>query len=59
METRAVRVLDVTGLGLYLPHIVQAARILRYRVDNASGRCTREIAAGLRVVDRGPATPRP
>ncbi|MEU3776041.1 ISAs1 family transposase [Streptomyces sp. NPDC032472] len=36
-EMRATRVLTVTGTGLDFPYVVQAARILRYRVDTASG----------------------
>ncbi|MFD5514334.1 hypothetical protein ACFWIB_42805 [Streptomyces sp. NPDC127051] len=43
-EARAARALTVTGLGPGFPRAVQAARILRCRVDTASGMCTRETA---------------
>lgn len=46
-ETRATRVLTVTDLDLGFPHVVQAARILRYRVDAASGKCTRETVYAI------------
>ncbi|MFF8505192.1 hypothetical protein ACF07L_31735 [Streptomyces anulatus] len=46
-ETLATRVLTVAGLDLDLPHVVQAARILRYRVDTASGKCTRETVYAI------------
>ncbi|GAA4792358.1 ISAs1 family transposase [Streptomyces sanyensis] len=46
-ETRATRVLTVTGVGLDFPHAVQAARILRYRVDTASGKRTRETVYAI------------
>ncbi|MEU5811727.1 ISAs1 family transposase [Streptomyces sp. NPDC047718] len=56
-ETRATRVLTVTGLGLDFPHAVQAARILRYRVETASGRCTRETVYAITDLTSAEASP--
>ncbi|WP_328623202.1 ISAs1 family transposase [Streptomyces sp. NBC_00354] len=41
-ETRSVRTLTVTGLGLDFPHVVQAVKILRYRTDLKTGKVTRQ-----------------
>ncbi|WP_175609300.1 hypothetical protein [Streptacidiphilus griseoplanus] len=41
-ETRAVRVLTVTDLGLDFPHAVQAGRITRCRMSLKTGRLTRQ-----------------
>ncbi|MET8518437.1 ISAs1 family transposase [Streptomyces sp. NPDC005077] len=41
-ETRSVRALTVTGLGLDFPHVVQAAKIVRYRVCVKTGKVTRK-----------------
>jgi predicted transposase YbfD/YdcC len=41
-ETRSVRALTVTGLGLDFPHVTQAAKIVRYRVDVKTGNITRK-----------------
>ncbi|MFJ5034455.1 ISAs1 family transposase [Streptomyces sp. NPDC088560] len=41
-ETRVTSALTVTDLGLDFPHAVQAARILRYRTDLATGKCSRQ-----------------
>jgi hypothetical protein len=41
-ETRSVRVLTVTGLGLDFPHVTQAVKIHRYRTDAKSGKTTRQ-----------------
>nr|WP_158812307.1 ISAs1 family transposase [Streptomyces fulvoviolaceus] len=56
-ETRATRVLTVTGLGLDFPHVVQAARILRYRVDVTSGKCTRETVYAITDLASAEASP--
>ncbi|MFD3472832.1 hypothetical protein ACFWWM_42240 [Streptomyces sp. NPDC058682] len=56
-ETRATRVLTVTGLGLDFPHVVQAARILRNRVDAASGKSTRETVYAITGPTSAEATP--
>jgi predicted transposase YbfD/YdcC len=41
-ETRSVRTLTVTGLGLDFPHVAQAAKIHRHRTDLKTGKITRE-----------------
>ena len=41
-ETRSVRTLTVTNLGLDFPHVAQAAKIHRHRTDLKTGRTTRE-----------------
>ncbi|MFZ3475823.1 ISAs1 family transposase [Streptomyces sp. 4.24] len=41
-ETRSVRMLTVTGLGLDFPHVVQAVKILRHRTEIRTGRVTRQ-----------------
>ena len=41
-ETRSVRALTVSGLGLDFPHVTQAAKIVRYRVDVKTGKITRK-----------------
>jgi len=41
-ETRSVRTLTVTSLGLDFPHVVQAAKILRQRTDLKTGKVTRQ-----------------
>lgn len=41
-ETRTVRALTVTDLGLGFPHLTQAARVHRWRRRDASGKVTRE-----------------
>ena len=56
-ETRATRVLAVTGLGLDFPHVVQAARILRYRVNATSGKCTRQTVYAITDLTSAEATP--
>ncbi|MGY3200287.1 putative transposase YbfD/YdcC [Streptomyces sp. TE5632] len=56
-ETRANRVLTVTGLGPDFPYIVQAARILRYGVGTASGKCTRETVYAITDLTSAEATP--
>ncbi|MFI1177916.1 ISAs1 family transposase, partial [Streptomyces melanogenes] len=41
-ETRTVRALTVTGLGLGLPHLAQAARIHRWRRVETTGKVSRK-----------------
>ncbi|AWW43638.1 ISAs1 family transposase (plasmid) [Streptomyces cadmiisoli] len=41
-ETRSVRTLTVTDLGLDFPHVAQAAKIHRHRTDRKTGKITRE-----------------
>ncbi|MFI7360320.1 ISAs1 family transposase [Streptomyces avidinii] len=41
-ETRSVRTLTVTDLGLDFPHVTQAAKIHRHRTDLRTGKVTRE-----------------
>ncbi|MFF7987561.1 hypothetical protein ACFZDK_52360 [Streptomyces sp. NPDC007901] len=45
-ETRSVRTLTGTGLGLDFPHVAQAAKIHRHRTDLKTGKITRQT--GLR-----------
>ena len=45
-ETRSVRTLTVTGLGLDFPHVAQAAKIHRHRTDLKTGKIT--CQTGLR-----------
>ncbi|MGW4031695.1 ISAs1 family transposase [Streptomyces sp. NPDC004838] len=56
-ETRATRALTVTGLGLDFPHVIQAARILRHRVDTATGRCTRQTVYAITDLPPAEASP--
>jgi predicted transposase YbfD/YdcC len=46
-ETRSVRVLTVTGLGLDFPHVTQAVKIHRYRTDAKSGKTTRQTVHAI------------
>ncbi|MFI5979234.1 ISAs1 family transposase, partial [Streptomyces sp. NPDC051452] len=46
-ETRSVRTLTVTGLGLDFPHVVQAVKILRHRTDLKTGRVTRQTVHAI------------
>ncbi|WP_372412136.1 ISAs1 family transposase [Streptomyces luteireticuli] len=46
-ETRSVRTLTVTGLGLGFPHVVQAAKILRHRTDLKTGKVTRQTVHAI------------
>ncbi|WP_432758367.1 ISAs1 family transposase [Streptomyces virginiae] len=47
-ETRSVRTLTVTGLGLDFPHVVQAVKILRHRTDLKTGKVTRQTVYAIR-----------
>jgi predicted transposase YbfD/YdcC len=46
-ETRSVRTLTVTSLGLDFPHVVQAAKILRHRTDLKTGKVTRQTVYAI------------
>lgn len=46
-ETRAIRALSVTNLGLHFSHAAQAVRILRHRTDLTSGRCRRQAVHAI------------
>ncbi|MBT2407889.1 MULTISPECIES: FAD-dependent oxidoreductase [unclassified Streptomyces] len=41
-ETRSIRALTVTGLGLDFPYLVQAVKIHRHRTDLKTGKVTRQ-----------------
>lgn len=41
-ETRSMRTLTVTGLGVDFPHVVQAAKVHRHRTDLKTGKVARE-----------------
>ncbi|MCZ4513680.1 ISAs1 family transposase [Streptomyces sp. ActVer] len=42
LETRVVRALTITDLGVDFPHAVQVAKIVRHRTQRATGRRSRE-----------------
>ncbi|MEU9456785.1 ISAs1 family transposase [Streptomyces sp. NPDC048277] len=46
-ETRSVRTLTVTGLGLDFPYLTQAAKIHRHRTDLKTGKITRETVHAI------------
>ncbi|WP_327710584.1 ISAs1 family transposase [Streptomyces sp. NBC_00464] len=56
-ETRAVRALTITDLGLDFPHAVQAARITRYRTDIKTGRLSRQTVYVLTDLTHQQASP--
>ncbi|MFD4144490.1 ISAs1 family transposase [Streptomyces sp. NPDC058572] len=56
-ETRSVRALTVTGLGLDLPHVVQAVKILRHRTDLKTGKVTRQTIHAITDMTAGEASP--
>jgi hypothetical protein len=56
-ETRVIRVLTVTGLGLDFPHAVQAARVTRHRTDAATGKRTRQTVYALTDLTHEQASP--
>ncbi|WP_327155742.1 transposase family protein [Streptomyces tubercidicus] len=47
----------VTGLGLDFPHAVQAVRVLRYRTDLKSGRCSRQTVCAITDLTSNQASP--
>ncbi|MFG2943549.1 ISAs1 family transposase [Streptomyces sp. NPDC048282] len=46
-ETRSVRTLTVTGLGLDFPYVTQAAKIHRHRTELRTGKITRETVYAI------------
>ncbi|MEU5306857.1 ISAs1 family transposase, partial [Streptomyces noursei] len=56
-ETRSVRVLTVTGLGLDFPHVVQAAKILRHRTNTKTGRTARQTVYAITDLTSREASP--
>ncbi|MET7309354.1 ISAs1 family transposase [Streptomyces sp. NPDC005571] len=56
-ETRSVRTLTVTGLGLDFPHVVQAVKILRHRTDLKSGKVTRQTVYAITDMTAREASP--
>jgi predicted transposase YbfD/YdcC len=56
-ETRSVRTLTVTGLGLDFPHVAQAAKIHRHRTDLKTGKITRETVYAITDLTARAASP--
>ncbi|MFG3002309.1 ISAs1 family transposase, partial [Streptomyces sp. NPDC048340] len=56
-ETRSVRTLTVTDLGLDFPHVVQAVKILRHRTDLKTGRVTRQTVHAITDMTAREASP--
>ncbi|MEJ8632157.1 ISAs1 family transposase [Streptomyces sp. MS2.AVA.5] len=56
-ETRSVRTLTVTGLGLDFPHVVQAVKILRHRTDLKTGKVTRQTVHAITDMTSSQASP--
>lgn len=56
-ETRSVRTLTVTGLGLDFPHVVQAVKILRHRTEVRTGRVTRQTVYAITDMTAREASP--
>ncbi|GGX58161.1 ISAs1 family transposase [Streptomyces noursei] len=56
-ETRSVRTLTVTGLGLDFPHVAQAAKIHRHRTDVKTGKVTRETVYAITNLPAHQASP--
>jgi predicted transposase YbfD/YdcC len=56
-ETRSVRALTVTGLGLDFPHVAQAVKIHRYRTDVKSGKTTRQTVYAITDMTSRQASP--
>ncbi|WP_405015677.1 ISAs1 family transposase [Kitasatospora sp. NBC_00070] len=56
-ETRVTRALTVTDLGMAFPHAVQAARILRYRTDLATGTVSRQTVYAITNLTSQQASP--
>ncbi|MET8414054.1 ISAs1 family transposase [Streptomyces sp. NPDC005195] len=56
-ETRSVRALTITGLGLDFPHVTQAAKIHRHRTDVKTGRITRETVYAITDLPARSASP--
>ncbi|MGW2207553.1 ISAs1 family transposase [Streptomyces sp. NPDC001774] len=56
-ETRSIRTLTVTSLGLDFPHAVQAVKILRHRTDLKTGRVTRQTIHAITDMTSSQASP--
>lgn len=56
-ETRSIRTLTVTGLGLDFPHMVQAVKILRHRTDLKTGKITRQTVYTITDMTSSEASP--
>ncbi|MCC2280741.1 hypothetical protein LKL35_36000 [Streptomyces sp. ET3-23] len=56
-ETRSVRALTVTGLGLDFPHVMQAANIVRYCVCAKTGEVTRKTVYAITDLPATQASP--
>jgi predicted transposase YbfD/YdcC len=56
-ETRSIRTLTVTDLGLDFPHVVQAVRILRHRTDLKTGKVTRQTIHAITDMTSSQASP--
>ncbi|MET9324991.1 ISAs1 family transposase [Streptomyces sp. NPDC003038] len=56
-ETRSIRTLTVTGLGLDFPHVVQAVKILRHRTDLKTGKITRQTIHAITSMTAREASP--
>jgi predicted transposase YbfD/YdcC len=56
-ETRAVRTLTVTDLGLDFPHVAQAVKIHRHRTDLKTGKITRETVYAITDLPAPAASP--
>jgi predicted transposase YbfD/YdcC len=56
-ETRSVRTLTITGLGLDFPHVAQAAKIHRHRTDLKTGKTTRQTVYAITDLTAGAASP--
>ncbi|MCX4781734.1 ISAs1 family transposase [Streptomyces sp. NBC_01264] len=56
-ETRSIRTLTVTGLGLDFPHAVQAVKILRHRTDLKTGKVTHQTLYTITDMTSSQASP--
>ncbi|MFD9418826.1 ISAs1 family transposase [Streptomyces goshikiensis] len=56
-ETRSVRTLTVTGLGLDFPYLVQAVKIHRHRTDLKTGKVTRQTVHAITDMTSAEASP--
>ncbi|MFD9334933.1 ISAs1 family transposase [Streptomyces sp. NPDC060028] len=56
-ETRSVRTLTVTGLGLDFPYLVQAVKIHRHRTDLKTGKVTRQTVHAITDMTSSEASP--
>ncbi|MFD4559704.1 hypothetical protein ACFWP5_36220 [Streptomyces sp. NPDC058469] len=57
LETRSVRTLTVTGLGLDFPYATQAAKIHRHRTALKTGKITRETVYAITNLTARQASP--